>query len=128
MKKVNMETLVGKQPPIQEEEQVYHNIINQQDDRPTDEISNRAISELLSKKKLKTVSRIKMEQVSNLTKLYLFSKTFGESFPREVADLILQLQISVNGLSRRELVQLVQQRNMMVELEEQRKPSKEIFR
>ena len=91
-----------------------------------DEIALRAVEELLDISKLKTISRIKPTQVANLTKLYLFAETFKAPFTKVLADNILQLQISINGFGRQELVQLVQQRNnMMIE-----KPitSKDIFK
>ena len=122
-KKLDLKDLTG-----QPDENVVYQQIAQGDNKPSDEISMKATEELLSNKKLKTVSRLKFDQVSVISKLYMFSEVFGEKFPRQLADLILQLQISTNGLGRRELVQLVQQRNMMAEMEEQKRPSKEIFR
>lgn len=87
--------------------------INFNTDEPNfnDEIGMKAVAELLNIDKLKTISRIKPDQVSNLTKLYLFSQTFNAPFTKDLADNILQLQISLNGYGRRELVQLVGQRN-----------------
>lgn len=87
------------------------NYDNSHIDSPTqDTISLRAVDELLSTKKIKTISRVKPEQVQNLTKLYLFAKVFKTPFAQDLADNILQLQISLHGLGRQELVQLVQQR------------------
>ena len=93
----------------------------------SDEISLLAINELLSKKKLKTISRLKFDQVSVISRLYLYGDTFKQPFTKKLADLILQLQISTYGLGRKELVQLVQQRNMM-EQGQPIKTSKDIFR
>lgn len=76
-----------------------------------DIISLMAISELVNMGKLKTVSRLKIEQIPNITKLYLFSQVFETDFTKILADNILQLQISIKGLGRRELVSLVQQRD-----------------
>lgn len=104
----------------------YNNIINQ-DNSVNDEISLIAISELLNDKKLKTISRIKMDQVAILTKLYLFSNIFGDNFTKKIADLILKLQISVSGLGRKELVQMIQQRIDIFD-PNQVKKSKDIFR
>lgn len=96
-----------------------------------DEISMLAISELLNMKKLKTISRIKFEQVPVLTKLYMFNDVFANSnekgFTKRLADYILQLQISTSGLGRRDLVQLVQQRTEMFDMSNV-KQSKDIFR
>ena len=123
MKKLGIKDMTG-----QPTDDVIYQQIAQQEDKPTDEISMAAIGELLNNKKLKANSRLKFEQVSLISKLFMFSEVFGEKFPRQLANLILELQISVNGLGRRELVQLVQQRNMMLDMQEQRKPAKEIFR
>ncbi len=80
------------------------------DDSTQDQIALLAVSELLDIKKLKTISRINPDQITNITKLYMFADTFKTSFARKLADTVLQLQISTNGLGRKELVQLVQQR------------------
>ena len=124
MKKKNILDAVNEQ----NQDQIYQQMIQPESDIPSDEISKLAITELLDTKKLKTISRVKFEQVPILTKLYLYHDTFGETFTKKLADLVLQLQISTNGLGRRELVQLVQQRNMMNEILPQQKGSKDIFR
>ena len=92
-----------------------------------DLISLLAISELLDLKKVKTISRIKNDQVSNISKLYLYGETFDIPFVKNLADNILQLQISINGLGRKELVQLVQQRFSDIEIEK-KVNRKDIFR
>jgi len=117
-----MDDMIGNQ-----EDQQYNNIVNHDNRETNDQISLMAIEELLSKKKLKTISRLKFEQVSIMAKLYLFSNSFEDTFTKSLADLILQLQISTNGLGRRELVQLVQQRSMFDEVEK-KQHSKDIFR
>lgn len=94
---------------------------------PDDQISLLAIGELLNKKKIKTISRIKPEQTSNIAKLYMFSQTFDDPFTKNLADTILQLQISINGLGRKELVNLVQKRTDMM-MEQRAVTSKDIFR
>lgn len=101
-------------------------IINDQQDQ-SDEISLKAIEELLNPDKLKSISRIKFEQVSILSKLYLFGDVFDTPFTKKLADLILELQISVSGLGRKELVQLVQRRDGFTDLSEV-KARKDIFR
>ena len=121
-RKLKMQDMVGN-----EEQEQYTNIINNDHRETNDEISMLAIKELLSKKKLKTISRVKIEQVPIIAKLYLFDNMFNDSFTRKLADLILQLQISTNGLGRRELVQLVQQRNDFGDMMTNTK-SKDIFR
>ena len=88
-------------------------VVEDNPDTFNDEIALRAVEELLNFDKIKTISRIKPSQVANLTKLYLFSEVFQAPFCKNLADNILQLQISLNGYGRQELVQLVQQRNSM---------------
>lgn len=92
-----------------------------------DLISLLAISELVNMDKLKTVSRLKLEQVPIITKLYLFSQVFETDYTKILADNILQLQISIKGLGRRELVSLVQQRDNPTQ-EAQKLSSKDIFK
>lgn len=94
-----------------------------------DKVSLLAISELLNLDKLKTISRIKFEQVTILSKLFLFNEVFKTPFTEALANYILQLQISTNGLGRKELVSLVQQRDMTQELDKNNKvSSKNIFK
>jgi hypothetical protein len=103
--------------------------INEQSEpEPSDAISLKAIDELLNKKRIKTISRLKFEQIPIVTKLHLFADTFGTSFPKKLAENIMELQISVSGLGRKELVQLVQRRDGYSDLIEQRSRSKDIFR
>lgn len=68
-----------------------------------------AIAEMTDLKKIKTISRIKDTQVPILAKLHLFSDKFNVPFIAQLADNIEQLQISINGYGRRELVQVVNQ-------------------
>lgn len=121
-KKATLQEMTGNTDELR-----YQNLV-MQDQRPqNDEISLLAISELLNDKKLKTISRVKMDQVAVLTKLYLFADIFGEKFPKKLADLILKIQISVGGLGRKELVELVQRRTDIFSLD-QKPQSKDIFR
>lgn len=105
--KLTLQDLTGK-----DEDGLYNiNLDSSNIDETTqDKISILAVNELLDLKKLKTISRVKPDQITNITKLYLFADTFKTPFARQLADTILQLQISLNGLGRQELVQLVQQR------------------
>ena len=116
MKKLEMEDLTKTNLNIAMDEQPQNDLI-----------SMLAIQELLNIKKLKTITRIKPEQVSNISKLYMFSQTFNTSFTKTLADMILQLQVSINGLGRKELVQLVQKREEVM-TETRRLTSKDIFR
>ena len=73
----------------------------------TDLIKLQVAESLISNKNLKTNTRIKYEQVSHLSKLYLYADIFDIDFIKNLADNILKLQISINGLGRKELVDLV---------------------
>ena len=122
VKKLDVKDMIG------DKEQEYNQFTNIDQRESNDLISMLANNELLDKKKLKTNSRVKFEQVSILAKLHLYTDTFGETFTRKLADLILQLQISTNGLGRKELVQMVQQRDMFDMMQQKPKTSKDIFR
>lgn len=82
---------------------------------PNNLISLIAVQNLLSPKNIKSNSRIKFTQVSELTKLFLYSDIFKIETVRKLANNILDLQISINGLGRKELVELVSQNNNMLE-------------
>lgn len=95
-------------------------------DNQSDLISLIAINELSNPSELKRVSRVKIEQVPTIAKLYLYADTFNNDFTKSLADMILNLQVSINGLGRRELVQMVQRRND--QLEQVKIKPKEIFK
>ena len=122
-KKLTLEEMTGGN-----EEQKYQNLVLNDQREQNDMISLMAINELLNTKKLKTISRVKFDQVSILTKLYLFADIFGDNFTKKLADLILQIQISTNGSGRKEIVQLVQQRTDIFGMDQPKKSSKDIFR
>jgi hypothetical protein len=123
MKKLTMEEMT-----LNTDDEKYRNLTNIDQRQQNDEIALKAITELLDIKKLKTISRVKFEQVAIIAKLYLYADTFSDNFTRKLADLLLQLQISTNGLGRKELVQMVQQRSDLFGLQEVKKTSKDIFR
>ena len=89
-----------------------------------DIISIIATNELINSKNIKRISRLNTEQVMVLTKLFMFADTFNTLFVKRLATNILDLQISIKGLGRKELVQLVQQR----EMSEETNKIKDIFR
>lgn len=123
-KKLSIAEMVGKK-----EDNTPLETYTEEGESVSDKVSLIAISELLNLDKLKTISRIKFEQVQILTKLNLFSEVFNIPFTKDIADNILQLQISTNGLGRKELVSLVQQRDMSNELNKQQNiSSKNIFK
>lgn len=91
-----------------------------------DKISLLAISELLNMDNLPTITRIKSEQVPILTKLELYADTFNVPFARSLSNNLMKLQISINGLGRRELVQMVKQRDEGIDVK--KLTAKDIFR
>lgn len=93
-----------------------------------DLIALKAVEELLNLDKLKTITRINPNQVAVITKLYLFSSVFKAPFTSQLADIMLQLQISLRGLGRQELVQLVNQRSQTESPQGFIKTSKDIFK
>lgn len=93
-----------------------------------DLVSLIAINELTNLNKLKVVSRVKIEQVPILSKLYLYSETFKSDFTSRLANNILELQISVGGLGRKELVQVVNQSQPIIEQKRGLFAKKEVYR
>jgi len=122
IEKTNLSKMTG----LNEEDQTYQQVIN--NDPQTDEISKMVINKLLDQKKIKSNSRIKFDQISKIVKLFLFSKTFkDDNFSKSIGELMLELQISIQGKGRQELIQAVQRRDMF-EMQPQTKQSKDIFR
>ena len=103
-------------------------IKNDSNSNITDIIKLQVADNLLSNKNLKVNTRIKYEQVSHLSKLYLFSDIFEIDFIKNLADTILQLQISINGLGRKELVDLVGKVYNTDTIETEKLTSKGIFK
>lgn len=109
------------------QDQDYSQFVNNDQRQISDEVSMLAISELFDKRKLKTNSRVKFEQVQILAKLYMFTQVFGEKYTKNLADEIMMIQVSVGGLGRKEIVQMIQQRSVFDAVQEPMK-SKDIFR
>lgn len=91
-----------------------------------DKISLLALTELINMNNLPSITRIKIEQVPILTKLNLFADTFKVPFAEQLSNNIMRLQISINGLGRRELVQMVRQRDEGIDVK--KLTAKDIFR
>lgn len=91
------------------DELLEENISEQLESGTSDLVSLIAISELTNLNKLKVITRLKDEQVPLLSKLYMYAETFGIPFVKNLADNILQLQISIRGLGRKELVNIVRE-------------------
>ncbi len=79
----------------------------QENSGANDVIRLMTVDQLFNKDNLKSNSRIKFSQVSQLTKLASYGEIFNVPFVNDIVDNILQLQISINGLGRKELVELV---------------------
>lgn len=84
-----------------------------------------AVSELTNLDKIRTISRLKPEQIEIITKLELFSDVFKIPFTKNLANKIMETQISINGLGRKELIKLVNQRENDIILP---RKNKDIFR
>lgn len=108
MKKLNLTDFTGRD---ENNIKIDELIEKQIDDAKDDLISLLALQELLGEKNLKRVSRIKDTQVPALTKLFMFGDIFESDTATSLADYILNLQISIRGLGRKELVSLVQKRD-----------------
>ena len=103
MKKLNLTDFTGRD----ENNIKIDKLIEKQIDEAKDDlISLLALQELLGEKNLKRVSRIKNTQVPALTKLFMFGDIFESDTATSLADYILNLQISIRGLGRKELVGL----------------------
>ena len=98
-----------KDEKIKIDELLEENISEQLENGSSDLVSLIAISELTNLNKLKVITRLKDEQIPLLTKLYMFAETFNVPFMKNMADNILQLQISIRGLGRKELVNIVRE-------------------
>ena len=124
MKKLNLTDFTGRD---ENNIKIDELIEKQIDEAKDDLISLLALQELLGEKNLKRVSRIKDTQVPALTKLFMFGDIFESDTATSLADYILNLQISIRGLGRKELVSLVQKRDDNV-IEEKPLTKKGLFR
>jgi len=98
-----------KNDKLKIDELLEENINEQLESGSSDLVSLIAISELTNLDKLKVITRLKDEQVPLLSKLYMYAETFNIPFIKNLADNILQLQISIRGLGRKELVNIVRE-------------------
>lgn len=116
-----------KEDKLKIDELLEENISEQLENGSSDLVSLIAISELTNLEKLKVITRLKEEQVPILTKLYMYAETFNIPFVRNMADNILQLQISIRGLGRKELVNIVRE-STPTEVKRGLFGTKEVFR
>jgi hypothetical protein len=116
-----------KEDKLKIDELLEENINEQLENGSSDLVSLIAISELTNLEKLKVITRIKEEQVPILTKLYMYAETFNIPFIKNMADNILQLQVSIRGLGRKELVNIVRE-STPTEVKRGLFGTKEVFR
>jgi hypothetical protein len=116
-----------KEDKLKIDELLEENINEQLENGTSDLVSLIAISELTNLEKLKVITRIKEEQVPILTKLYMYAETFNIPFIKNMADNILQLQVSIRGLGRKELVNIVRE-STPTEVKRGLFGTKEVFR
>ena len=116
-----------KEDKLKIDELLEENINEQLENGTSDLVSLIAISELTNLEKLKVITRIKEEQVPILTKLYMYAETFNIPFVKNMADNILQLQVSIRGLGRKELVNIVRE-STPTEIKRGLFGTKEVFR
>lgn len=108
---------------------VNANDIDVNDPTPTELIKLITVNNLLSKENLKSNSRIKFTQVGKLSKLFMYGEVFQVPFITDLANNIIELQISINGLGRKELVELVGKVYEPLALQTDIKPTKkDIFK
>lgn len=72
-----------------------------------DELREKAIESLFEDKHLFKNTRIKNSDILKLTRLKLYGEYYGLTLIDKFIKYILQLRISVNGLGRKEIVELV---------------------
>lgn len=72
-----------------------------------DELKQKAIESLFEDKHLLKNSRVKNNDILKLARLKLYGDYFNLSLIDRLIKYILQLRISVNGLGRKEIVELV---------------------
>ena len=116
-----------KEEKLKIDELLEENINEQLENGSSDLVSLIAISELTNLEKLKVITRLKEEQVPVLTKLYMYAETFNIPFVKNMADNILQLQVSIRGLGRKELVNIVRE-STPTEVKRGLFSSKDVFR
>lgn len=92
-----------------------------------DELKEKAIESLFEDKHLFKNTRIKDKDILKLVRLQLYGDYFNLSLVNKLIKYILQLRISVNGLGRKEVVELVKTEVFSSNLVEDNK-SRGVFR
>src|SRR5690554_4175022 len=93
-----------------------------------DELTEKAIESLFEDKHLFKNSRVKNNDILKLAKLKLYGDYFNLSLIDKLIKYILQLRISVNGLGRKEVVELVKTDVFTSGLTDTKNGSRGVFR
>lgn len=93
-----------------------------------DELREKAIESLFEDKHLFKNSRIKNNDILKLVKLKLYGEYYGLTMIDKLIKYILQLRISVNGLGRKEVVELVKTDVFTSNMVETKNNSRGVFR
>lgn len=93
-----------------------------------DELREKAIESLFEDKHLFKNSRIKNQDILKLAKLKLYGDYYNLSLIDRLIKYILQLRISVNGLGRKEVVELVKTDVFTSNIMETKNNSRGVFR
>ena len=93
-----------------------------------DELTEKAIESLFEDKHLFKNSRVKNNDILKLTRLKLYGDYYNLSLIDKLIKYILQLRISVNGLGRKEVVELVKTDVFTSNIVEPKTNSRGVFR
>ena len=93
-----------------------------------DELIEKAIESLFEDKHLFKNTRVKNNDILKLTKLKLYGEYYNLSLIDKLIKYILQLRISVNGLGRKEIVELVKNDVFTSNLNDVNNNSRGVFR
>jgi len=93
-----------------------------------DELREKAIEALFEDKNLFKNTRVKNGDILKLARLKLYGDYYGLSLIDKLIRYILQLRISVNGLGRKEIVELVKTDVFTSSLSDIKENSRGVFR
>lgn len=99
-----------------------------QDKNIDDDLRLKVINHLLDMTNNTLVnSRLNKSQINAIAKLLTFSRLYKNDFTLKLAYDMLQLQVSLNGLGRKELVRILQTTNDLEQVEN-KSSFKDVFR
>lgn len=93
-----------------------------------DELREKAIESLFEDKHLFKNTRIKNNDIMKLVRLKLYGDFYNLTLIDKLVKYILQLRISVNGLGRKEIVELVKTEVFTSSLTDSKNNSRGVFR